>query len=230
VESLSALIRNSPRDQDGNLVVDEPTRETIDEILSSRDKNDVLSILPLLVEMRVPTGGRDGGNVAKLHRIESPIAEHLLFAPDPDISLQARRLLKYYNEKSAAKLLPQLMEVIQAKDRGPVHVAALRALAALGTHAKKAAPEIRTLLMTTDDDAMRLAAAVALLKVQDKPITYQDLEKVLQLTSDSTSKEIVANLVRQRDQRDDQGLDPLQQEEMKIAPPENRGGGGGGFF
>jgi hypothetical protein len=93
-------------------------------------------------------------------------ATHLLFQHDESLRQQARRVIRYLHPAQDKNIGEFLLEVLEDPERAEVHVAAIRALAALGQSAMPAYATLEKLMMDRQQPMQsRIAAANALLSI-----------------------------------------------------------------
>jgi thioredoxin-like negative regulator of GroEL len=160
-KALSALVRSQPVQSSGEPRLDEKTRALLLAALKSDDPIEVRSVLPLLV---YPHRGK---GIAQL--MFYPELLPLVFHTDEAVQQAVRHVLRDITEADAPKVVKEFLAVLNDESRQADHVAAIRALGAMGRHAEPAALKLEKLLKESAGDErllVRVAAGFALDRIE----------------------------------------------------------------
>jgi beta-lactamase regulating signal transducer with metallopeptidase domain len=217
--------------------LDAATRKLIDSALASDDLDLIGMTLPSLV-WSMQEGGGWGGGEAKVTTklLHVPLnLPFLLFHQHEGVRLQARRLVKLLDQGDADALVTQLVSVLKDRSRAKDHIAALRALAALGEKGKNATPDLVEVLKVSDEQPKLDAALVAMIGISGQPAFNDRGEFNLDLLSQILSgraNEQELDVIGKKftGPNADKLAERLAKEYNAVLPPENQNLGGGGFF
>ena len=166
-----AALWNTDPDRKDPLVV-----ESFRRALTSDNVNDVklalrgLTFKYLYASVGGGMGGGMGGGTPSPNLYYMPEILPILFHKDESVRRAARGAITRISDTDAPKVVEPLIEIIEDPKQAEKHLAAVRALAALGPRAKAAEPILLKLIQHEDK---QLAIAAALSK--DKIFTHKDI-------------------------------------------------------
>ncbi|MCI0331924.1 MAG: DUF1559 domain-containing protein [Planctomycetes bacterium] len=154
--ALGALVRSN-RLQSGGPQIDDTTQALLTASLKSKDPAVILSALDSLYYQPVP-----GGIPGTPQLVFQPELVPLLFHSDKKVQQSARYCLARIQEDDAPQVVESLLAILKDDSRQNDHLAAVRALGAIGPHAEPTVPQLERILEKSDDMALRVAAGYAI--------------------------------------------------------------------
>jgi beta-lactamase regulating signal transducer with metallopeptidase domain len=151
--ALTALVRTG-LSRDGQLTIDDKTRELLAIALQSEDSGMILTAMQLLLDR--------SADMQRPQLVFLPQLVPILFHADEKIQRQARGALQHIQEKDAKPVVEDLIAVLQNDARKTDHLAAIRALAAMSEKAAAAEPALQQLVKSTQATDLLIATPVAL--------------------------------------------------------------------
>jgi hypothetical protein len=150
--ALHSLVQSS-HTRSGGPKLDDKTLSILTQALHSKDPQMVYAATSFLF---------DGGNyLAYLSELPP-----LLFYPDAKVRKHARDILHRLSASDAAQIEGELISVLDDPARQDDHIAAVRALGAIGNHAESAIPQLERILNDSVDVPLRVAAGIAIDKIE----------------------------------------------------------------
>ncbi len=233
--ALGVLVR-AGRTVTGGSQLDEKTRQLIDKNLESKDPEMIRAALGYLVY----SPPFSGGMAQRPKLLYQPAAlPKLLFHADEQVRRRTRGLLPLLDDATATGLVDQVVAILKDPSRQRDRIDAIRAISGLGKKAAKATPALAEILKSSDDQPTLAATMVALAQIAGRAADNVVLQKVhplvvkqylgIELTDDE-SKALRAKIGGEDDERRNEFLDGVRQEQQQILSLQNANVGGGGVF
>jgi beta-lactamase regulating signal transducer with metallopeptidase domain len=176
--ALRAFIRSSRARNPGGQI-DDKTRDLLTGALKSNDPALVQAAIGALLYYPPDVGGMGGGGFSPQPQLMfQPELVPLLFHPNEAVRQQSLGVFRYIDEKDAPQVVEQLTAILKDESRKPDHLHAIRGLAAMGAKARPAVDTLRPIL-ASNDDALRITAAVALRRMLNQPEYFKVLVEAL---------------------------------------------------
>jgi thioredoxin-like negative regulator of GroEL len=194
--ALGALVRAIQRDG-GPPLIDSETRALLTSALTSQRPMSVYYALGALVyELRTDPGA----SVAQL--LFLPELMPLLFHSDQSIQQSARHAIQYITQNDAPKVVEELLAVLNDESRKEDHVAAVRALGAIGRRAEPAVPQLEQIMKSSSSDLLlRIAAGFAMDRIEGGQRGQVYLANSLNAVSDEQTHVRFSRLIEEEQNR-----------------------------